>query len=74
MNYKQVAEMLPVLIAFAERRRIQYRDLRPGKNHSCEWTDINPDTTEFRLVDCDPCEWRVFDGATLLRQSKGKNE
>lgn len=60
MTADQVKKMLPVIIAFAARRPIQFRDLRPGKNYSDEWLTINPDTTEFRLgFDTNPDEWRV---------------
>ena len=60
MNAETVKAMLPVIIAFAEKRPIQFRDLRPGAFHTSEWKTINPDTTEFQLgVNTNPDEWRV---------------
>ena len=60
MNAEKVKKMLPVIQAFADKRPIQFRDLRPGALHSNKWLTINPDTTEFRLLDdTNPDEWRV---------------
>lgn len=60
MDRERVKSMLPVIVAFADGRIIQFRDLRPGALHSQEWMDINPMTTEFRLMDdTDPQEWRI---------------
>jgi hypothetical protein len=60
MKAETVKAMLPVIIAFAEKRPVQFRDLRPGAFHVPEWITINPDTTEFRLTDdTNPDEWRV---------------
>lgn len=59
MKAETVMAMLPVIIAFAEKRPIQHRDLRPGAI-SHDWMTINPNTTEFRLTDdCNPDEWRL---------------
>ena len=58
MTAAQVQAALPVIVAFAERRPIQFRDRRPG-SLSMEWMTINPDTTEFRLNEFDPLEWRI---------------
>jgi len=55
MTADDIKQLLPVLQAFAERRAIQFRDRR----YTDDWATINPDTTEFRIVDLDPVEWRV---------------
>jgi len=61
MTSDQVKQMLPIIIAFAERKPIQFRDLRPTARNR-EWTTVNPDTTEFRIneYDLNPDEWRVL--------------
>ena len=61
MNREQVKAALPVIQAFAEGRPVQFRDLRPG-SLSVEWLTLNPDTTEFRLSEFDPREWRAEPG------------
>ena len=55
MTAGDIKQLLPVLQAFAERRPIQFRDRR----YTNDWATINPDTTEFRIVNLDPVEWRV---------------
>ena len=55
MTRTQVRQLLPVLTAFANGEPVQYRD----KRYTDDWATINPDTTEFRMVDLDPTEWRV---------------
>ena len=59
MTAEEVKSVLDVLIAFANKQPIQFRDMRPGAMHSKEWLTVNPDTTEFRIVDLHSNEWRV---------------
>jgi len=58
MNADTVKKMLPVIIAFANRIPIQFRDRRK----SDDWLTLNPDTTEFRINEFHPEEWRVKPG------------
>ena len=55
MTANEIKQLLPVLTAFAEGRSVQFRDRR----YTDDWATINPKTTEFRIVDLDPVEWRV---------------
>jgi len=61
MTAEQVAELLPILTAFAERRPVQYRSQYPSALFPASdgWHTINPDTTEFRVDLMNPREWRV---------------
>jgi len=61
MTAEQLAELLPVLTAFAERRPVQYRSQYPSAlfPRSDGWHTINADTTEFRVDQMNPLEWRV---------------
>jgi len=60
LNAEKVKAMLPVITAFAEGRPVQFRPLSGHALQQGEWMTINPNTTEFRLVDdCNPDEWRV---------------
>ena len=57
MTADQVKALLPVIEAFAQKRRVFFRD----KRYTDEWILVNPETTEFRIVDLDPVEWRTED-------------
>ena len=55
MTADDIKHLLPVLQAFAEHRPVQFRDRR----YTNDWATINPNTTEFRIVDLNLVEWRI---------------
>jgi hypothetical protein len=60
MDAKRAKAWLPIMQAFANFRQIQYRDkFAKDLVSSGDWVTINPYTTEFRIDNDNPENWRV---------------